>query len=106
MLLDRPIYAAIAKEPDLHRQVQMLAALTAETMERLAPVWVAYREAAAVDAKAAANLVAAHKRRHETFAGIIAMLPDKHLRVSREESPSYSSPHTDPAHCYRMREAG
>jgi len=86
MLLDRPTYAAIAAEPDPERQVQMAAALTAETMERLAPVWVAYREAAAVDAKAAANLVAAHRRRHETFAGIFEMLPEHHLRRSREEA--------------------
>jgi hypothetical protein len=49
-------------------------------------VWVAYREAAAVDAKAAANLVAAHQRRHETFAGIMAMLPEQRLRLSPEEA--------------------
>jgi hypothetical protein len=64
----------------------MSAALTAETMERLASVWIAYREAAAVDSKAAANLVAAHRRRHETFAGMIDMLPEQHLRRSREEA--------------------
>jgi len=86
MLLDRPTYTAIADEPDPQRQVRMSAVLIAETMERLAPVWVAYREAAAVDPKAAANLVAAHHRRHETFAGLIAMLPEQHLRRSREEA--------------------
>jgi AcrR family transcriptional regulator len=86
MLLDRPRYAAIADEPDPVRQVQLTAALTAETMERLAPVWIAYREAAAVDLKAAANLVAAHHRRHQTFAGMIDVLPEQHLRRSREEA--------------------
>jgi AcrR family transcriptional regulator len=86
MLLDRPAYAAIFDEPDPERQVEMTAALIAATMERLAPVWVAYREAAAVDAKAAANLVAAHRRRHETFAGMIHMLPARRLRQSYEES--------------------
>jgi len=86
MLLERPSYVAIAEEPDPERQVRMAAALIAETMERLAPVWIAYREAAAVDTKAAANLVAAHRRRRETFAGMIGMLPEQHLRRSREEA--------------------
>jgi len=80
MLLERPTYAAVAAEPAPERQVEMIAALIAATMERLAPVWVAYREAAAVDAKAAANLVAAHQRRHETFAGMIGMIPEHRLR--------------------------
>jgi AcrR family transcriptional regulator len=86
MLLDRPSYAAIRDERNPERQVRMGAALIAQTMERLAPVWIAYREAAAVDTKAAANLVAAHHRRHETFAGMIDMLPEQHLRRSREEA--------------------
>jgi AcrR family transcriptional regulator len=86
MLLDRRSYAAIRDEPNPERQVQMSAALTVETMERLAPVWVAYHEAAAVDAKAAANLVAAHHRRHQTFAGMIDMIPEQHLRRSRAEA--------------------
>lgn len=86
MLLERPSFAAVATEPNPERQVQAIAALIAATMERLAPVWVAYREAAAVDAKAAANLVAAHHRRHETFAGMIRMLPEHHLRQSAEDA--------------------
>lgn len=86
MLLERPSFAAVATEPNPERQVQAIAALIAATMERLAPVWVAYREAAAVDAKAAANLVAAHHRRHETFAGMIRMLPEHHLRRSPEDA--------------------
>ena len=86
MLLDRPSYTAISGEADPERQVQMIADLIAATMERLAPVWVAYREAAAVDAKAATNLVGAHRRRRETFAAMIAMLPEHRLRRSPEES--------------------
>jgi AcrR family transcriptional regulator len=86
MLLERPTYAAVAAESIPERQVEMIAALIAATMERVAPVWVAYREAAAVDAKAAANLVAAHQRRHETFAGIIGMVPEDRLRRSPEEA--------------------
>jgi len=86
MLLERPSFIAIAAESSPERQVEMIAAAIAATMERLAPVWVAYREAAAVDARAAANLVAAHRRRHATFAGMIGMLPEHRLRQSPEES--------------------
>jgi AcrR family transcriptional regulator len=86
MLLQRPTFAAIADEPRPEQQVRMMAAVIAGTLERLAPVWVAYREAAAVDPKAAANLVAAHRRRHETFAGMVAMLPEHRLRYSPEDS--------------------
>jgi AcrR family transcriptional regulator len=82
MLLERPTFAAVADEADAVRQVEMIATLITATMERLAPVWVAYREAAAVDAKAASNLAAAHMRRYETFAGMIDMLPKDRLRRS------------------------
>lgn len=79
-------YAAIAAESIPERQVEMIAASIAATMERLAPVWVAYREAAAVDAKAAGGLIAGHRRRHETFAGMIAMIPEQRLRRSCSSS--------------------
>ena len=86
MLLDRPSFGSVAGESDPVKQVETIAALITATMERLAPVWVAYREAAAVDPKAAGNLVAAHHRRHETFAGLIAMLPEQTLRLPPEEA--------------------
>lgn len=86
MLLERPGFAAIASESSAEQQVHMIADLIVATLERLAPVWVAYREAAAVDATAAANLVAAHRRRNETFAGMIRMLPEDRLRRSSEDS--------------------
>jgi AcrR family transcriptional regulator len=86
MLVDRPVYAAIATEPDPARQIEMLAGLIATTMERLAPVWITYRQAAAVDPKAAGNLVAAHRRRHETFRTLIRMVPERHLRHDHDRS--------------------
>jgi AcrR family transcriptional regulator len=86
MLLERPSFAAIGAETDPKRQVELIAALIAATMERLAPVWIAYREAAAVDPKAADNIVAAHQRRHETFAGMIRVVPEHRLRRSHQES--------------------
>lgn len=86
MLVERPEYAAIAAETDPARQVEMFAALIAATMERLAPVWIAYREAAAVDPKAAANLVAAHRRRHGTFRTLVRMVPEHRLRHGHDRS--------------------
>ena len=86
MLVERPDFAAMETEPNAQRQVEILAQLIAATLERLAPVWVAYREAAAVDANAAANLDAAHRRRHETFAHMIRHIPEARLRDSWDET--------------------
>jgi AcrR family transcriptional regulator len=86
MLIDRPQFAAVAAEPSPARQVQMLAAQIVATMERLAPVWIAYREAAAVDPKAQANLIAAHRRRRETFGHLIRMVDEQRLRQPYEQS--------------------
>ena len=86
MLVDRPEFRAVAAESDPERQVQMLASLIAATMERLAPVWIAYQEAGAVDTKAASNLVAAHHRRRETFRAMIRMIPEQHLRHPYDQS--------------------
>lgn len=86
MLVERPDYAAMETEPDAQRQVEISARLIAATLERLAPVWVVYREAAAVDANAAANLEAAHRRRHETFAHMIRQIPEARLRHSWEQT--------------------
>jgi AcrR family transcriptional regulator len=86
MLVDRPEFVAVAAESDPVRQVQMLASLIAATLNRLAPVWVAYREAAAVDPKAASNLVAAHRRRRESFEAMIRMVPEHRLRHPADRS--------------------
>jgi len=86
LMTDRPPFAAIAEESDPRRQLEMMAKLIASTQERSAPVQAAYREAAAVDDAVAANLDAELERRRETFATIIAMIPKRHLRHSREES--------------------
>jgi AcrR family transcriptional regulator len=86
LLADRPTFTAIADQPTAEGQVEVIAALIAQTMERLAPVWVAYREAAAVDPTGAANLEAAHQRRNETFAAMIGMVDQERLRLSFEEA--------------------
>jgi AcrR family transcriptional regulator len=86
MLVERPEFVAIAEEPNAERQVEMFAAVIAATMNRLAPVWTTYREAAAVDRKAEANLVLAHQRRRETFGDLIRMVPEHRLRRSYDTS--------------------
>src|SRR6516225_665984 len=43
MLLERPEFAGITDKASPERHVQRIAAVIATTMERLAPVWVAYR---------------------------------------------------------------
>ena len=86
MLIDRPGFRAVGSAPSAEAQVRMIAGLIAATLERLAPVWVAYREAAVVDAQAAANLVAAHRRRHLTFGGLVRMIPEHRLRQPYEVS--------------------
>jgi AcrR family transcriptional regulator len=86
LMTERDPFQAIAAEPDPVHQVEMIAALIAATQERSAPVQVVFRQAAAVDDTIAANLDAELERRHATFATIIGMIPEEHLRHSREES--------------------
>jgi len=86
MLLDRPQYVAVRGETNPERQVEMLVELIVTAMERLAPVWVAYREAAALDPKAAADLVTTHQRRLHTFTDLIGAIPQYRLRQSPQAS--------------------
>ncbi|HEX6149032.1 TetR/AcrR family transcriptional regulator [Nocardioides sp.] len=86
LLTDRPSFTAITEQPTAERQVETIAALIAETMQRLAPVWVAYRQAAAVDPSAAASLEAAHRRRNETFSTMIGMVDQERLRLPPDEA--------------------
>lgn len=86
LLTDRPSFTAIADQPTAEGQVEVIAARIVETMQRLAPVWVAYRQAAAVDPTAAANLEAAHRRRYDTFTTMIGMVQQDRLRRSPEEA--------------------
>ncbi|HTY72999.1 MAG TPA: TetR/AcrR family transcriptional regulator [Actinomycetes bacterium] len=86
MFTDRPEVAAIADDPDPRQQVARLATLIATTMERLAPIWQAYREAAATDDSARDYMVAAHRRRFETFGALIAGMDPQALRHSPEHS--------------------
>jgi len=86
LIIDRPSFADVAREPDAARQVEMIAALIASTQERSAPVQAALREAAAVDIAVARNLDAELQRRHETIGAIVGMIAGDCLRLTLEES--------------------
>ena len=86
MMSDRPSFAAIAGDADPERQVRMMAALIASIQERSAPVQSVFRQAAAVDDTIAASLDHELRRRHESFAVLVGMIPEDRLRHSREES--------------------
>lgn len=86
MLTDRPSFAAIADEPDPARQIEMMSALIAATQERSAPVQLALREAAAVDATVAENLGRELTRRHQTVRAVIGMIPEDRLRLSYDDA--------------------
>lgn len=83
---ERPIGTAIASEPDPERQVRLIADAICEVQERSAPVQIAYREAAAVDATIAASVDAAHLRRLETFTVFAGMLPAERLRHPKDQT--------------------
>jgi AcrR family transcriptional regulator len=83
---DRPSFAAIAEDRDAEAQVRRMAALIASIQERSAPVQSVFRQAAAVDNTIAASLDRELRRRHESFAVIIGMIPEDRLRHSPEES--------------------
>ncbi len=86
MMSDRPSFAAIAEDADPEAQVRMMAALIASIQERSAPVQSVFRQAAAVDDTIAASLDRELRRRHESFAVLVGMIPEDRLRHSREES--------------------
>ncbi len=86
MMSDRPSFAAIADDADPEAQVRMMAALIASIQERSAPVQSVFRQAAAVDDTIAASLDRELRRRHESFAVLVGMIPEDRLRHSREES--------------------
>jgi AcrR family transcriptional regulator len=83
---DRPSFTAIADEPDAARQLALVAAAIAEVQERSAPFQRAYREAGAVDAGVAADVVAAHERRRETFGAVLRMVPADRLSCPHDQA--------------------
>lgn len=74
------------KSKAAHRQVEMVAQLIADGQTRSAPMQHAYRQAAAVDPAVAASLDETLRRRRETFAAMIAMIPEERLRHPPDES--------------------
>lgn len=84
--LDPPQYPQIAAEPDPQQQVQMIADLITGVLDRMGPLWTVLRDAASVDANAAATLRAMDDRRAAAFEVSVALLPAQQLRASPRES--------------------
>jgi AcrR family transcriptional regulator len=74
LIRDRRPIATLGDERDLTRQLHAVAQFVATTMDRALPILIAEREAAAVDAGAAAQLRATELRRLDTFRGIASRL--------------------------------
>lgn len=83
--LNPPQYPLIAAEPDPAQQVRMIADRIAGVLERIGPLWTVFRDAAGVDARAAATMRAVLDRRAAAFEIAVALLPAQRLRVSRRE---------------------
>lgn len=83
--LNSPQYPLIAAEPDPAQQVRMIADRVAGVLDRIGPLWNVFRDAASVDAHAAATMRAMLDRRAAAFEIAVALLPAQRLRVSRGE---------------------
>lgn len=81
-----PSYPQIAAEPDPQQQVRMMAELIADTLERMGSLWNVLRDAAGVDAGAAATMHAMLERRAIAFEAAVSLLPVERLRASPSES--------------------
>lgn len=94
----RPAYPPIAAEPDPQQQVRMIADRIAGALDRVAPLWAVLRDAAGVDATAAAAMTAALQRRAASLEVAVGLLPEPRLRVSPADSVdtlwALSSPET------------
>jgi AcrR family transcriptional regulator len=80
-MTERADVERIASTADPERQLDLIAAMITTIQTRSATIQAAYREAAATDPTVADSLAAAQRRRHETFAAVVAMLPADRLRV-------------------------
>ena len=85
-----PTFAAlapqIAAEPDPQQQVRMMAIRIADALDRIGPLWTVLRDAAGVDARAAATMHATVERRAAAFPAAVGLLPAQRLRTSPSES--------------------
>jgi AcrR family transcriptional regulator len=86
LLQDRQGYADVAAESDPVRQAELIAETMAAIRERLGPVWIPFREAAAVDAKATELMAWSHRLSRETFEVAIRMIPERHLTAPYDDA--------------------
>jgi AcrR family transcriptional regulator len=80
-LFQRTTWRRLEDETDPVRQLHLLADLMAAIARRMAPVWQAYREAAATDVRAAADMAELLRSRHESLTRALQLLPEDRLRL-------------------------
>lgn len=81
-----PQYPLIAAEPDPQQRVAMIVNRIADILDWVGPLWTVLRDAASVDAGAAATMRAMLERRAAAFEVAIDLLPPERLRLSSSES--------------------
>lgn len=79
-----PQIAAAAADPE--QQVQMIADRITGVLDRIGPLWTVLRDAASVDAGAAATMHSILERRAASYEVGVDLLPKARLRASRRES--------------------
>jgi AcrR family transcriptional regulator len=84
--LPSPGFPEIAAEPDPQQQVRMIAVRIADTLDRTGRLWTVLRDAAGIDARAAATMQATVERRTAALEVAVGMLPAQRLRASPDES--------------------
>jgi AcrR family transcriptional regulator len=84
--LGPPHYPLIAAASDPQQQVRMIADRITDVLDRIGPLWTVLRDAASVDAGAAATMHSILERRAASYEVGIDLLPKARLRASRRES--------------------
>src|SRR5690606_9834605 len=85
-VFQRRTWSRLQEESDPVRQVHLIADLMAAIAERMAPVWQAYREAAATDPGAAADMAELLRARHASLTEALRLLPRDRLRLPLGEA--------------------
>ncbi|MGH3637267.1 MAG: helix-turn-helix domain-containing protein [Mycobacterium sp.] len=79
-----PLIAAAASDPQ--KQVRMIADRITDVTERVGPLWTVLRDAAGIDARAAATMHTILELRAAAYEVAVDLLPQQQLRASRRES--------------------
>lgn len=83
---ETPQFPQVAAETDPVKQVEVIADLAADVLERVAPLFDVLRDAAAVNDRAGQILQAEREHRAASFRVAVALLPQDRLRHGADEA--------------------